>query len=174
MVRIKAGTENETIARLRRIYSQYSPGLPFEFRFLDEDYQALYAAERSVKMLSGYFSGVVVMIACLGLFGLSAFTVQKRYKEIGIRKVLGSRNVNIIFLLWKDFNKIIVLSFLIALPVSYMILKMWLDDFVYRIDLSVWYFLIAGILMFLITWLTVGLQTIRAIRIRPAEALRTE
>jgi putative ABC transport system permease protein len=174
MVKIKAGTERETLARLQRVYHQYNIGLPFEYRFLDDDYQALYISEKRVEVLSGYFAGVVIIISCLGLFGLAAFTVQKRYKEIGIRKVLGSTSMSIIWLLWGEFNKIIIIALLIALPASYFLMKNWLDDFVYRINLSVWYFLAAGILILVITWLTVGSQTIRATRIKPAETLRSE
>lgn len=174
MVKIQAGAERETMARLQRLYRQYNAGLPFEHRFLDDDYQALYIAEKRVEVLSGYFAGVVIIISCLGLFGLAAFTVQKRYKEIGIRKVLGSTNISIIWLLWSEFNKIIIIALLIALPASYFIMRNWLDDFVYRIDLSFWYFLAAGLLILVITWLTVGSQTIRATRIRPSESLRSE
>jgi len=174
MVKIKAGTERETLARLQRVYRQYNAGLPFEYRFLDDDYQALYVSEKRVEVLSGYFAAVVIIISCLGLFGLAAFTVQKRYKEIGIRKVLGSTSMSIIWLLWGEFSRIIIIALLIALPASYFIMKNWLDDFVYRINLSVWYFLAAGILILVITWLTVGSQTIRATRIRPAETLRSE
>jgi putative ABC transport system permease protein len=174
MVKIKAGTQHETIDRLQKIYREYNIGLPFEYRFLDDDYQALYVSEKRVEVLSGYFAGVVIIISCLGLFGLAAFTVQKRFKEIGIRKVLGSSNISIIWLLWSDFNKMIIVSLLIALPVSYFIVKDWLNDFAYRIDLSLWYFLIAGILILFIAWLTVGSQTIKATKIRPSETLRVD
>ncbi|MGB8192559.1 MAG: FtsX-like permease family protein, partial [Chitinophagaceae bacterium] len=174
MVKIKEGTEAETLARLQRIYRQYNIGLPFEYRFLDDDYQSLYVAEKRVEVLSGYFAGLVIIISCLGLFGLAAFTVQKRYKEIGIRKVLGSGNMNIIWLLWGEFSKIIIISLLVALPISYLVLKNWLDDFAYRIDLSAWYFIAAGVLITIITWLTVSSQTIKAIRIKPADSLRSE
>jgi ABC-type antimicrobial peptide transport system permease subunit len=172
MVKIQGGAEKETFARLQRVYGEYNMGLPMEYRFLDDDYQALYASEKRVEVLSGYFAGVVILISCLGLFGLAAFTVQKRYKEIGIRKVLGSSNFNIVWLLWNDFNKMIIAALVIALPLSYFIVKSWLDDFAYRIDLKFWYFILAGILTLIVAWLTVGTQTIKATKIKPSETLR--
>ncbi len=174
IVKIEAGEERETLARLQDVYRKYNVGFPFEYRYLDNDYQALYLSENRAKVLAEYFAGIATIISCLGLFGLAAFTVQKRYKEICIRKVLGSSNMKILWLLWSEFNRIIIVSLLVALPASYIVVKNWLDDFVYRIHLSIWYFLGAGILILVVTGLTVGSQTIRAIRIKPAESLRAE
>jgi putative ABC transport system permease protein len=174
MVKIKSDQQRETLNRLQLLYSKFNVGWPFDYKFLDEDYQALYAAEKRVELLSGYFAGVVIIISCLGLFGLAAFTVQKRYKEIGIRKILGSSNANILWLLWREFSNPIMLSLLIALPASYLITKSWLNDFAFRIDLSMWYFLVAGIGIVFITVFTVGTQTISAMRIKPADSLREE
>jgi putative ABC transport system permease protein len=174
MVRIKAGTERQTLARLGEIYREFHAGLPFEYTFVDEDYQKLYASEKKVEVLSGYFAGITIVISCLGLFGLAAFTVQKRRKEIGIRRVLGSGNFNIAWLLWGEFSRVVTGALLVAMPVSYLLLKTWLNDFAYRVDLSWWYFVAGGAITLIITWLTVSSQTLRALRARPAESLRQE
>jgi putative ABC transport system permease protein len=174
MVKVKGGTERETLARLESLYHKYNAGLPFEYRFLDDDYQALYIAEKRVGVLSGYFAAMAMVISCLGLFGLASFSVQRRFKEFGIRKVLGSSGINIALLLWSEFGKMIVVSLLIALPIAYWLLKNWLDDFAYRIPLSAGYFLTGSGLIVVIAWLTISTQALKVIRLRPAETLRTE
>ena len=174
MVKIKAGTERATIERLDKFYSEFHPGFPFEFTFLDDEYQALYDSENKVAVLSKYFTGLAILISCLGLFGLAAFTAQKRQKEIGVRKVLGSSEFGIIWLLSSDFTKLFIASIIIALPVSYFITKNWLDSFAYRIDLEIWYFIGAALITLVITWITAGTQTIRAAIINPVESLRNE
>jgi putative ABC transport system permease protein len=174
IVKIKAGTERATIARIQKFYKEFNQGLPFDFKFLDEDFQALYESEIRVGVLSRYFAGIAIIISCLGLFGLAAFSAERRRKEIGIRKVLGSSVPRIIFLLSGDFTKIVLASIVISLPVSFFIAKHWLDSFAYRIDLKVWYFVGAGILTLFIAWITVGTQAIRAALANPVESLRYE
>jgi putative ABC transport system permease protein len=174
MVKIKAGTEVATIERLKKFYSEFNPGFPFEFTFLDDEYQALYESENKVAALSKYFTGLAIIISCLGLFGLAAFSAERRTKEIGVRKVLGSSVPRIIFLLSGDFTKIVLASMLISLPVSYFITKHWLDSFAYRIDLQVWYFIGAGLITLFIACITVGTQAIRAALANPVESLRYE
>ena len=174
MVKIKSGTEKATIAQLGKIYKKFNDDQPFEFTFMDHDYQALYKSETQTGKLSSYFAGLAIIISCLGLFGLTAFTMQKRQKEIGIRKVLGSSEFAIIYLLSTDFTKLVLLSIAAALPLSYILIKNWLDSFAYRINLNAWYFISAGILTLLITWITVGMQAIRAAVANPIESLRDE
>lgn len=125
-------------------------GLPFEYRFLDEDYQALYLAEQQVGSLSKYFAGLSILISCLGLLGLAAFTAERRIKEIGIRKVLGASEWKIIELLSGDFAKMVLVAIVVALPVSYYATKHWLDNFAYKIDLVWWDFIGVGLLKMLI------------------------
>ena len=174
MVKIKSGTEKETIDRLREFYEKFNPGFAFEYKFLDEDYQSKYVSEKRVGVISRYFAGLAILISCLGLFGLAAFSAERRRKEIGIRKVLGSSALRIIFLLSSDFTKIVLASMLISLPISFFITKHWLDSFAYRIDLKVWYFVGAGILTLFIAWITVGTQAIKAALANPIESLRYE
>ena len=174
VVKIQAGEERETITRLEKLYDKFNPGVPFEFRFLDEEYQAHYISEQRVANLSKHFSVIAILISCLGLFGLAAFTAERRIKEIGIRKILGSTNWGIVQLLSGDFTKMVLIAIVIALPISYFIVKNWLESFAYRIDLEWWYFASAGLLALLIAWLTVGFQTVKAARVNPVECLQDE
>ena len=173
-VKIKAGQEKEAIAAIEKLYEEFNPGYVFEYRFMDEEYQDLYQAETKVASLSKYFAGLAILISCLGLFGLAAFTAERRTKEIGIRKILGASVWNIVRLLSTDFTSMVVIAILIALPVSYLIASNWLDNFAYRIDLQWWYFTGAAVLTLLIAWATVSFQTLKAANINPAECLRDE
>lgn len=174
VVRMAAGSASETIARIRDFYAAYNPGFALDYRFLDQDYQALYGAELRVATLSRYFAAIAIVISCLGLFGLSSFTAERRRKEIGIRKVLGASEFGIVYLLSSDFSRLVAVAVLIALPLSYMITKQWLDGFVFRIPLEWWYFFAAGSIALLVAWLTVGTQAVRAAGVNPAQCLRDE
>ncbi len=174
MVKIEAGKEKETLARLEDLYNEFNPGYSLEYAFLDQDYQAQYVAEQRVSTLSKYFAGFAVLISCLGLFGLASFTAERRLKEIGVRKILGSSVWNIVLMLTSDFTKMVGAAILIALPISFYLTSNWLQDFAYAIDLTVWYFLGAGLVALIIAWVTVGIQTFRAARVNPADCLRYE
>ncbi len=143
-------------------------------RFIDDDYQALYTSEQRVSTLSKYFAGLAILISCLGLFGLAAFTAQRRIKEIGIRKILGSSDFGIVRLLSSDFTRTIFMAIMIALPLSYFITRKWLSGFAYRIDLEWWFFAGSGCLALVIALFTVALQTVRASRVNPTECLKQE
>ncbi|UCE07104.1 MAG: ABC transporter permease [bacterium] len=173
-VKIQAGKERDTIARIQDLYNEFNPGLALECIFLDTDFDKLYKAEHRVSVLSKYFAGMAILISCLGLFGLSAFTAERRRKEIGVRKVFGSSVLQIVYLLSGDFTKIVLASMLISLPVSYFITKHWLDSFAYRIQLQFWYFIGAGLITLFIAWITVGVQAVRAATANPTESLRYE
>ena len=174
LVKVKEGSEQETIAQLEKYYQEYNGGIPFEYQFLDETYQKMYAAEQRVSTLSKYFAGIAILISCLGLFGLAAFTAERRLKEIGIRKALGASDFSIVRLLSGDFTKMVLVAIIIALPLSYLAAQRWLQDFAFHIELRWWYFAGAGLLALLIAWFTVGLQTVKAARVNPVECLRDE
>jgi predicted permease len=174
VVRLEAGKEKETLARIGEMYTTFNPGFSFEYKFQDAEYALLYAAEQRVATLSSYFASIAVVISCLGLFGLAAFTAERRLKEIGIRKALGSSSTNIVLLLSGDFTKMVLVSVLLGLPAGYWFLDKWLADFAFRIPLSVTYFVIAGVIALAIAWLTVASQAIRAARVNPVKCLRTE
>ena len=114
MAKIEAGKEKETLDKLQQLYKTYNPDFSFDYKFLDQDYQNQYSAETRVARLSQYFAGLAILISCLGLFGLAAFTAEKRMKEIGIRKVLGSSEFDIVYLLSSDFTKIVFISIIIV------------------------------------------------------------
>ena len=174
LVKIKAGMEQEALSGIQKFYHEYNEGLPFEYRFLDDDYQALYASEQRVALLSQYFAGIAIIISCLGLFGLTAFITERRRKEIGIRKTLGSSELGIVYLLSGGFTKIVFASILISMPVSYLIMRHWLNSFAFRIELELWFFISAGLIALFIAWFTVGLQTVKAARANPVECLKDE
>jgi len=124
--------------------------------------------------LSFYFATMAILISCLGLFGLAAFTAERRLKEIGIRKALGSSSTSIVLLLSGDFTIMVLISIAIGLPISYYLLDEWLKRFVFHIDLEIWYFLLAGMIALVIAWITVASQAIKASRVNPVKCLRSE
>jgi putative ABC transport system permease protein len=172
MAKLKSGIEKETLEKLKDFYQSFNPRFSFDYKFLDKDYQALYSSEERVSVLSRYFAGMAIIISCLGLFGLSAFTAERRRKEIGIRKVLGLGKFGIIYLLSADFTKLVLTAIIIALPLSFLLTKNWLDSFAYRINLEAWFFIAAGLMALLITWFTVGSQALKAARVNPSQCLR--
>ncbi|MEJ1240519.1 ABC transporter permease [Chryseolinea sp. T2] len=174
MARIQSGTEEQTIRKLNDFYSTANPGYAFDFKFLDEDYQALYQSEKRVTMLSRYFAGLAMLISCLGLSGLVAFTADQRLREIGIRKILGSSIVGIIKLLSVDFTRTVMVAIILALPVSYFISRHWLNEFRYRISLEWWFFAGTGMFCLLITWMIIAVQMIKVARVNPLKCVNTE
>jgi ABC-type antimicrobial peptide transport system permease subunit len=174
MVKIKAGTEKQTIHKIQQAFLAFVPGMAFDYRFLDEDYQALYNSEKRVGTLASYFAGLAIIISCLGLFGLAAFTAQRRQKEIGIRKVVGASVSNVAFLLSKEFLKLVLIAVLIAFPLVWWAMNNWLNDFAYRIHISADIFLITGVSAILITVLTISFQAIKAAVANPVKSLRAE
>lgn len=174
VVRIAAGQERQALDKLTSFYTTYNEGFTFDYRFLDQDYASQYVSEQRVSVLSRFFAGAAIIISCLGLFGLAAFTAERKSKEIGIRKALGATTSSIVQLLSGEFNRMVGLSILLAMPVSYYLISGWLDGFAYKIDLSIWYFVGAGLAALFIAWLTVGLQTLKAARINPSRSLRSE
>ncbi|HNP97000.1 MAG TPA: ABC transporter permease, partial [Cyclobacteriaceae bacterium] len=144
MIRLEAGREKETLDRLGDFYTDFNPGFSFEYQFQDQEYAKLYAAEQRVASLSFYFATMAILISCLGLFGLATFTAERRTKEIGIRKALGSSSTNIVLLLSGDFTKMVLISILLGLPVSYYLLSTWLERFAFHIELGTGYFVVAG------------------------------
>ena len=163
-----------TLARLQQLYKEANPGLPFEYKYLDDEYKNLYASEQRVAQLSWYFASLAIIISCLGLFGLVAFTAQKRRREIGIRKVLGATGVRVAMLLSIDFIKLVIVAVLIAFPVAWWAMNKWLQAFEYRIDIHWWMFALAGIIAIAIALCTVSFQAIKAAIANPVKSLRTE
>jgi putative ABC transport system permease protein len=174
MVKAGAGEVGSVIKNLQAFYAKYNPGYPFQYRFLDQDFKAQYEAENRVAQLSRYFAMLAITISCLGLFGLATFTAEKRAKEIGIRKILGASGLNIIYTLSKDFTKPVIVAIVLALPISYVLTKTWLNSFAYRIDLQLWYFVAAGVLALFLSLITVFFQALKAVGTNPIQSIRTE
>jgi predicted permease len=174
MVRIKPGHQAEAIAAVQRLYTSYNPNFPFEYDFLDEAYQNQYLTETRVGTLSRIFAGLAILISCLGLFGLTAFTAQKRQKEIGIRKVLGATTGSISYLLSREFVRLVLISLAIAFPLAGWVMDEWLSSFAYRVEIGYAVFVIAAAATLLITIVTVSLQSIRASLANPVKSLRSE
>ncbi len=174
VVKIKAGEEKMAIASLEKLYGEFNPGLAFDFRFLDNQYQELYQSEQRVSTLSKYFAAMAILISCLGLFGLAAFSAERRRKEISIRKVLGQTVSQVTVMLSSEFMKLVLISIAIALPISYLLASNWLSQFAYRISLHAGYFVGAGIAAILVALLTVGSQAVKAANKNPVHALKDE
>jgi predicted permease len=171
LIRIQAGRETEVLARIRGLYQTFNPGYILDYRFLDEAYQKQYVSEKRLQSLSGYFAGLAILISCLGLFGLAAFTAQRRQKEIGIRKVVGASARQITFMLSTDFLKLVGLAILIAFPAAWWLMNQWLHSYAYRIQMGAGVFLIAGCAVILITLVTISVQSIRAAVANPVRSL---
>ena len=174
VARLESGREAEALAGIEKLYLQFAPGFTFDYSFLDRSYQALYESEKRVGTLSSYFASFAIIISCMGIFGLATFTAERRAKEIGIRKVLGASNSNIVMMLSKDFIRLVIIAIFIGLPVSYFLMKEWLAQFAYKIDLSIWIFLSASLMSLLIAWLTVSSQALKAANVNPAKCLKSE
>lgn len=174
MVRIEEGRENEVISEIGKYYESFNPGFTFNYQFLEDNYQSQYQSERQVSTLSLYFTLIAILISCLGLFGMAAFTAERRLKEIGIRKILGAGDLRIVRLVAEQFTKMVFVAIIIALPLSYLIAEKWLESFAYRISLSWWFFAVAGFAALIITWLTIGTQIIKIVRINLVDCLRDE
>lgn len=174
MMKIETGKEKPVIAALEKLYQQFNPGFPFKYVFLDKNYEKLYAAENQVSLLSRYFAGLAILISCLGLFGLAAFTAQKRNKEIGIRKVLGATVGGIVMLLSKEFLRLILLAIAIAAPLAWWATRQWLKGFAYSVHIGPGVFITAGITVIVLTFITISFQSIKAALADPAKSLKTE
>ena len=162
-----------TLGFLEETMAQFSP-YPFEYEFLDETFDQLYKTEIRLGETFGYFTLLALLIASLGLFGLAAFAAERRTKEIGVRKVMGASVPGIMLLLSKEFTKLVAVAFVLAVPLAYFAMNRWLEDFAYRVDISWPIFLMAGLAALLVSWLSVGYQSMKAARVNPVESLRYE
>ena len=160
--------------KLESLYRKNIPNGAFDFTFLDQFLQNLYTSDQRTAKIIFIFSGLAIFIACLGLFGLAAFIAEQKIKEIGIRKVLGASIPNIVMLLSGNFVKLVLLSIVIAVPVSWWLMNSWLQDFAYRISIGWTVFVLAGVTVLTIALLTVSFQAIRAAMTNPVKSLRSE
>ena len=170
----KAGDMQATLKSVEDTWHSLNPNEPFDYSFLDSDFQKNYKAETRLASIVSYFTIIAILISCLGLFGLAAFSAEQRTKEIGVRKVLGASITNIIGLLSKDFLKLVAISVVIASPVAWFVMNKWLQDFEYRVNISWLVFAVTAATALCIALLTIGFQAMRAALANPVESLRTE
>ncbi|MGD8540363.1 MAG: ABC transporter permease [Candidatus Aminicenantes bacterium] len=173
-LRIRPENMSQTLKDLGGIWKKFAPNHPFNYSFLDEDFEALYQTDKRTGTLFRYFTILAIFISCLGIFGLAAFTAEQRTKEIGVRKVLGASVSNIIGLISKEFIILLTLANVIAWPVAYALMNRMLSSYAYRTDISAWIFLLAGTLAYSIALITVSYQAFKAARTDPSNALRYE
>jgi putative ABC transport system permease protein len=173
-IKIDGGNVQSAINTLQQTWKKYQAETPFEYTFLDEKFQKLYDSEQQQGTLFTIFSFIAIFIACLGLFGLSAFTITQRVKEIGVRKVLGASIPQIVTELSKDFLKLVLIASVIALPVAWYSMSKWLLDFAFRISIQWWVFVMAGIIAVIIAFITISFQSIKAASANPVKSLRSE
>jgi putative ABC transport system permease protein len=163
-----------TISFIQKKWKELAPQRPFEYRFMEDEFNKLYASELRTGKVFNIFSAIAILLACIGLFGLSAYSIRQRIKEIGVRKVLGAPVFNIALLLSGSFLKLVFVAFVIASPLAWWAMNKWLQDFEYRISITWWMFAVAGIAALLIALITVSFQAIKAALANPVKSLRTE
>jgi hypothetical protein len=174
LIRTQAGETSRALADLKRLTKQFNPNYPFQYHFADEEYDRMYRSEQQVSMLINYFGVLAIIISCLGLFGLAAFTAQQRTKEIGIRKVLGASVGSIVSLLSKDFLRLVLVALGLAVPVAGWALGKWLGSFTYHTGLDWRIYAVAGLLAVGIALLTICFQSVKAALTNPVKSLRSE
>jgi putative ABC transport system permease protein len=174
IVHAKAGNVSALLNSIGKTWSSLNPNEPFEYSFLDEDFQKNYATEDRREAMVSFFTTIAILISCLGLFGLAAFSAEQRTKEIGIRKVLGASVGSIVGLLSKDFIKLVIIALFIAAPIGWYFMNKWLEDFAYRINIGWWMFVIASVYALLIAFATTSLHAIKAALTNPTKNLRIE
>jgi ABC-type antimicrobial peptide transport system permease subunit len=177
VIHFKLNGQNSTADNLKKaeaIFKKYNPEYPFEYKFVDEEYAEKFKAEQRTGTLAAIFAALTIFISCLGLFGLATYMAENRIKEIGVRKVLGASVTGIAGLLSKDFLKLVMISFLVACPVAWWMMHIWLQNYPYRVTIQWQVFGFAGLLSLLISVITVSYQSVKAAIANPVKSLRTE
>ena len=170
----RANTTSHNLELVEKIFKTYNPQYPFEYHFVDEQYARKFDDTRRTATLIGIFAALTIFISCLGLFGLAAYMAENRIKEIGVRKVLGASVFMITSLLSREFLVLVGISILVASPIAWFVMNLWLNDFQYRIHIEWWVFVLAGTLAIVISLATVSYQAVRAAVANPVKSLRTE
>jgi ABC-type antimicrobial peptide transport system permease subunit len=173
-VRTMPGQTDEALASLEGVFKQFNPEYPFDYRFLDQEFEAAYRSEAVLGKLSNLFALIAIFISCLGLLGLVSFSAEQRTKEIGVRKVMGASLPHLVRLLTGEVTILVVVAIVIAVPISYVAIRAWLSKFAYHMDIGFGMFLAAAVLAVAIAWLTVSYQAIKAALVDPVKSLRYE
>jgi putative ABC transport system permease protein len=173
-VKIKGSNVQQAMREIKQAWEKTNKGYPLEYTFLDERLTRLYSSDEKLGQVFSKFSFIALFITCIGLFGISILAIEHRTKEIGIRKVLGATVSNIVTMLSKDFLKLVLIAAVIAFPVAGWAMNKWLQDFAFRINLSLWLFLLPGLVVLVIALLTISFQSIKAALSNPVNSLRSE
>jgi putative ABC transport system permease protein len=173
-VSIEPNSTKKILSEIESKWKNFVPAVPFEFSFLDKSFEAMYNDDQHMGKVFGIFTTLSILVACLGLFGLSVYTAERRKKEIGVRKVLGASVKNLVNLLSKEFVKLVLVAAIIAFPIAWWAMHKWLQDFVYRISIEWWVFAFAAIIALLIAFFTISFQAIKAAIANPVKSLRNE
>jgi putative ABC transport system permease protein len=174
MAKVKGRDLITVVENIEEKWKAIVPDQLFKFVFLDQNLMDQYEAEKQAGQVFAIFSSLAIIIACVGLFGLSAYTASLRTKEIGVRKVMGASVGSIVLLLSKEFTKLILIAFVLSIPIAWYLMNQWLSGFAYRIQLGVGIFLLAGLTALIISWITVSYQSIKAAIVNPIKSLRSE
>ncbi|MCK5206452.1 MAG: ABC transporter permease, partial [Cyclobacteriaceae bacterium] len=173
-VRVKPGDFSEQVKNFESTWKSMAPDTPFHYTFLDQQFEDLYQSEQRMSQLFSVFTSMAIFIACLGLLGLAAYTAEQRTKEIGIRKAMGATVPNVVTMLNKEFIKLVIIAVIIASPIAWYLMRNWLGNFVYKTEIGVYPFILAGALAVVIALVTVGFQSFRAANANPVDSLRNE
>ena len=173
---IKLNTQDfeNKLAQIKKVYSGFDDAFGFEFSFLDDRLNQQYEAEQRTGIIFSTFAFIAIVIACFGLFGMAMLTFNQRIKEVSIRKVLGASVAGLIVLLLSDFTKLILIAIILATPLAWWMMDKWLDNFMYQVGIQPTVFLLSGLALILISWITLSYFTIKTSKINPAETLKTE
>jgi putative ABC transport system permease protein len=164
----------QALASIEAVFKKYNPAVPFEYQFVDKEFQRKFLTEDLVSKLANIFALLAIFICCIGLAGLASFTIIKRLREIGVRKVLGATVEQLLLLISKEFLKLVAIAFVIAVPLTWWFMHNWLLKYDYRVNISVWVFVAVGLLMLLLTMAVVGLNTISAAMRNPVKSLKAD
>jgi ABC-type antimicrobial peptide transport system permease subunit len=174
-IRLAASAKpGEALKAIEEVFKKYNPAYPFDYKFVDEEYNKKFLTEDRINKITNIFAGLAIFICCIGLAGLAAFTIEKRIREIGIRKVLGATVPQVLLLISKDFLKLVLIAFVIAVPLTWWFMNDWLDKYTDRIRINFWLFGIVGFSVLLLTLIVISLNTMRAAGANPVKSLRTE
>ena len=173
-IQIQGGSILETIGFIRQTMAKFSPYYPFDYSFFDDLFNAAYLNEQKLEKMFSLFSIIAIFIACMGVFGLSAFLAEQKRKEIGIRKVLGASAAKIVYLLSKDLVKLVLIANILAWPVAYYFMTRWLQNFAYRTHIGIGIFILSAFLTLLVSFGTLSFQSIKAALANPVDSLRYE
>jgi len=174
IMKIKTSDVKNFLGQLKKQWDGFHPAGPLEYYFLDQKFATLFEAEQRTQQIFSSFAIIAIIIACLGLFGLSAFVIQQRTKEIGIRKVLGASINQVLILVCLEFLTLVAIAFIISIPFTWWTMNAWLQDYAYRININWWVFAVAGIVAIAIALFTISFQAVKAAVANPVKSLRTE